>query len=512
MGQSRALSDFINYGTQSYPANHYILLFWNHGSGPIDGYGYDVLHNGDTVLLSEMQRGIQESELAKKKFSIVGFDACLMGNIETAAVLSPFADYMVASPELEPEEGWDYQWLSVFKETEVAPEEIGKEILSSYQEFYEKRSVQVALAFLDLSKYEKIEREFGTYFSMLSQEKSSKLISEISQKRKQMLGFGESVTFTDSSQLLDMEQMLQTISPIAWDACEIEEVMEELVVDKVFHGYSNEICGVNIYLPSGSDMMLKESLIKYQKTGFCEKYQEFVLSYGEYLEQGEELNLEEILCSQEQDSLNAEFPPELLQEISAVYLMTVKDVEDIEDCAYVIATDSDVEISGTGEVQAKAEEEYMGLKGEIFCLMEQYNSENHTDYLSPILYEQQLCMMKIRFSEENPDGEIVTIVPVSEDRKASKQEYQLHSGDVLTPLYPLFTGENTKKEELKECENIYQEMYYIGNEIVIEEEWDMIPEVVNVENAQCQFGFMIEDNRQQFYYTEPITLEEGKVG
>lgn len=37
MGDADTLTDFVNYGVQSYPANHYGLILWNHGGGPVGG-------------------------------------------------------------------------------------------------------------------------------------------------------------------------------------------------------------------------------------------------------------------------------------------------------------------------------------------------------------------------------------------------------------------------------------------------------------------------------------------
>ncbi|MCR5235609.1 MAG: hypothetical protein K6E34_00220 [Lachnospiraceae bacterium] len=38
----------------------------------------------------------------KGHFDFIGFDACLMATVETAYMLSPYADYMIASEEFEP--------------------------------------------------------------------------------------------------------------------------------------------------------------------------------------------------------------------------------------------------------------------------------------------------------------------------------------------------------------------------------------------------------------------------
>ena len=170
MGESMALSDFINYASGTYPARNYVLLFWNHGNGPVDGYGYDVLHGGDTVMLSEMQEGIENSKLADKKIQLVGFDACLMGSMETAAVMSGYADYMVASAELEPEDGWDYAWLNVFAEENLNGEIIGQNVVEHYYQFFETQDCQIMLSCLDLGAYQEIREDFSIYLNHLLKE------------------------------------------------------------------------------------------------------------------------------------------------------------------------------------------------------------------------------------------------------------------------------------------------------------------------------------------------------
>ncbi|MEG1778181.1 MAG: clostripain-related cysteine peptidase, partial [Angelakisella sp.] len=65
---------------------------------------------------------------------LVGFDACLMATIETAAALSPYARYMVASQELEPGTGWDYTaWLNFLASAPTSTGlELGKTICDSF--------------------------------------------------------------------------------------------------------------------------------------------------------------------------------------------------------------------------------------------------------------------------------------------------------------------------------------------------------------------------------------------
>jgi hypothetical protein len=51
--------------------------------------------------------------MADKAFDFVAFDACLMGSVEIADCLEGRAGYVIASPELEPQDGYDYSWMTV---------------------------------------------------------------------------------------------------------------------------------------------------------------------------------------------------------------------------------------------------------------------------------------------------------------------------------------------------------------------------------------------------------------
>ena len=102
MGDSGTLADFINWGLKNYSSEHMGLVFWDHGSGSINGACFDEIYSYDSLDLMEIKDGLKRSiGKAGGKFDFIGFDACLMATIETAAVLQGYADYMVASEETE---------------------------------------------------------------------------------------------------------------------------------------------------------------------------------------------------------------------------------------------------------------------------------------------------------------------------------------------------------------------------------------------------------------------------
>ena len=105
------LADFIRWGTENYPADRYILLLWDHGAGPVYGFGYDEFQGDYAALtLDEMKQALDANPGVH--FDMIGMDCCIMGSLETCVALQPYCDYMVLSEDFEPGIGWSYkEWM-----------------------------------------------------------------------------------------------------------------------------------------------------------------------------------------------------------------------------------------------------------------------------------------------------------------------------------------------------------------------------------------------------------------
>lgn len=127
----QTLSDFIGWGVENYPANRYILLLWDHGGGPVYGFGVDEFQEDEyaSLTLDEMQQALGEHP--DVHFDIIGMDCCIMASVETCKVLAPYCDYTVLSEDFEPEIGWSYQdWMSMLEnDPAVDTVELGKAIV-----------------------------------------------------------------------------------------------------------------------------------------------------------------------------------------------------------------------------------------------------------------------------------------------------------------------------------------------------------------------------------------------
>ncbi len=150
------LTEFIKYCDANYPANRNQLIFWDHGGGSISGYGYDEKNKvSGSMDLAEINQALKKAGVT---FDFVGFDACLMATLETALMLSPYADYLIASEETEPGVGWYYtDWLTELgKNTSMSTLDIGKNIVDDFVDTCASkcRGQKTTLSVVDLAELE----------------------------------------------------------------------------------------------------------------------------------------------------------------------------------------------------------------------------------------------------------------------------------------------------------------------------------------------------------------------
>ena len=184
MTRPATLRRFIEFCAEKYPANRNELILWDHGGGSISGYGYDEKNprNGSMALsgLNEALTG------AGVRFDFIGFDACLMGTLETGLSLAPHADYLIASEETEPGIGWYYtDWLTALSaDTSMPTVEIGKRIVDDFVATCDRRCAgqKTTLSVVDLAELEKTVpgkfSDFAQSLSGLLEEKEFKAVSD----------------------------------------------------------------------------------------------------------------------------------------------------------------------------------------------------------------------------------------------------------------------------------------------------------------------------------------------
>jgi hypothetical protein len=215
MGDPRVLEGFIKWGIKKYPAEHYLLVVWNHGNGWDDENVYrvarkimnlNVRRRGEVVVPAkgaakdsvsirrirviggkkfrhalfhtsimkaiktrgiaydddaqdfldniEMKRLLASAKgILKRKIDILGMDACLMSMAEVVYQLRGSVSLTVGSEEVEPGDGWPYDRIlaKLTKKPTMMPSELATTIVNEYLASY-PANAGVTQSACDLSK------------------------------------------------------------------------------------------------------------------------------------------------------------------------------------------------------------------------------------------------------------------------------------------------------------------------------------------------------------------------
>ena len=168
MGRMRTLSDFLTWGAAQYPSEHMGVVLWNHGGGSITGVCFDETEDYDSLSLRELDAALLNVCGAMgRKYDFVGFDACLMGSLETANILASYADYMLASEEIEPGSGWDYEAIGEYlvRHPGADGRAFGQAVCDSYQKACSGDGYGdiCTLALIDLSRMDPLLVAFNDF-------------------------------------------------------------------------------------------------------------------------------------------------------------------------------------------------------------------------------------------------------------------------------------------------------------------------------------------------------------
>lgn len=199
-GDPQVLLDFIKWSARNYPAEHYLLVLWNHGAGWDDTNIYRAVRNQlrlnvmrkasiaitargkaratipadqlravtgrrfrRALFMTTIEKGLQERAIAfddqakdfldnietkkilkeaktilKQKIDILGMDACLMSMGEVVWQVRESVDVTVGSEEVEPGQGWPYDTIlaDLVRKPSMSPQELSSVIVKRYVASY----------------------------------------------------------------------------------------------------------------------------------------------------------------------------------------------------------------------------------------------------------------------------------------------------------------------------------------------------------------------------------------
>jgi hypothetical protein len=304
-GDPKVLLDFVDWAAANYKANRYALILWNHGGGwepaEVDriagkarARGYSVReasersasplgrvffrttlqkiltlpssneraicsddgsgHSLDTIELGQVLK--QAVKKLGQPIDLLGMDACLMSNLEVAYQARPYAHYLVASEESEPNEGWPY--TAVLRKWVARPKaptaDLAKHIVDAYIKSYVDAgySGAVTQSALDLARLDTVAGPLDGLADALIAA-MPRVRDKVWQAQRKSAHFWHNTLWDVKHFCQELEKLtprtkVRTAAKATRTA--LRRGSKRLVIAESHHGPSVESCGgLTVYLP-----------------------------------------------------------------------------------------------------------------------------------------------------------------------------------------------------------------------------------------------------------------------
>ena len=213
MGDSKTLSDFLNFVYDNYKTDKYDLIFWNHG-GAIQGAEYDELYKYEVLSLDDMETAMVASPFNKdNKLETIIFSTCLNGTIEVANVFKDYSEYLVASEESTSSvlTGSDFEFLHDIETNDTAYD-VSYKFLTNYKNkmknFYEITGYNAQKGYstysiVDLAYVDSFVNDVNEFFADIDLASNFNLVARVRKNIYQYPAIDDSYNMVDLYNLVD---------------------------------------------------------------------------------------------------------------------------------------------------------------------------------------------------------------------------------------------------------------------------------------------------------------------
>lgn len=533
MADSATLTDFIQYCSSNYAADHYGLVLWDHGGGVVGGYGYDENFGGDSMSLTEMSRALDDASV---HLDMLGFDACLMANFETCLMAAPYADYLIASEEPEPGCGWYYtDWIGKLSENcGIPPKRYGRQIIDDYitESGWDSPSMYSTLGMFDLQQVtQKLLPALSQFSDDAVQQLSAGEYRRISQSRSNTRAVYQSEL--DHIDLLDYAHHSQSET-----ADQLEQAVSDCVVyyRETENGSGDN--GLSILFPyydlSALDMLEE----MYQTLGYDDAYPAFLEQFANVMAGGQISvsgfsNTQNHAAASEYSGFqwfdaDAGYDESYYETYSAdlsllgttevdgrwVLELSEEDWEIVNDAAmqmfavydgfYVdMGLDDYCEFDDYGNLIVEYDQTWVALDGQVVPFFhESYTSDGDSFFTCgsvPCVYNGIDAEIVLVWDTEHPSGYAAGVRPVYTDSVAAKGLYDICDGDTFQVYYDIYDEDLNYVETMTLDDEIFtvQDSLEVGYADAAEQLGDTF------------IYYVLEDIYNNTYYTDSIAyLEE----
>ncbi len=257
MGDPAVLENFVSYGVENHPNDKTGLVIWDHG-GSWKGAAWDETSGNDNLTVAEIATAIDGGLTAAgaEKLDMIGFDACLMATYEVASAVAPLADYLVASEEVEPGNGWDWSTVST-PIGGITTEDMGDQILQGFtDESQAANENSTTLSVVDLKQLPALDTALSD-LALAMTDQARDQIGRVGYARNQAIGFGKDPQPENDYFSVDMGDLATTLvglSGMEDSSQAVLDALDNVVVQHLNGPVAGKATGLAAYFPPSSDL------------------------------------------------------------------------------------------------------------------------------------------------------------------------------------------------------------------------------------------------------------------
>lgn len=421
MGQADSLTDFLVWGEKNYGAGQMSVILWDHGGGSLKGVCYDEQNNNDALTLEELGNSFKNARTTtNRNYDFIGFDACLMATYDVADLLSPYADNLIASEEVEPSGGWNY---SAFI-SELGKDDYYSVILSSYADkCIASGKENYTLSKIDLTSFSEIR----TAFNLFCENISEKDLTYLSKNAGSSICFGTN-KYNLYTNLIDL-----SLFALSCDDKGIAEAIKKNV-DSVSGKYEKGAAGISLYFPLNST----ESVSDYISICNNEIYNSFLQKNFtdaqkdliKFVNKGEDNN------GKLKVTVSADSQPNVVKTTYRLYRF--EEIGEEAEIVYGMGEDTDIEYDGNCGYTVSFEGRWITFNGEYISSNVKEDNKNYTQFSSPIYVNGVFSDMIMVYDKIVRKVKLQGYIPMEGNRDGVMLTGRLtdfKTGDIITLLY-----------------------------------------------------------------------------
>lgn len=474
MGDPDTLADFLSFCKKEYPADHKIMLFWDHGGGAF-GFGSDDIFGGDGLSLKETREAfskVYKADSNNPPFDIIGYDACLMASVEVADSLNGYGRYLAASEELENGEGWNHTaWLGeLAAHPEMNAAQVGKEMVDSYVEYYANQSIQLewygvdnmcTFSLVDISKAHQVYEAYSKFAAAALKDavKSEDVMASLGRATNKSVRYGMYVykTYNTVDLGLFMENMAEDYPN---ETKAVLTALDNAVIYNRATSYGEDSMGLSVYFPTDiedfsglakyisyiNDICDNKDIAALYYYKFAGCFNDEFQAYADEKGYGKAKILDtSALKKLSSADVKVEGDGRFSLVLDNVQKDMVQDIgldifrmdEDNEKAIYY-GEDSQLNLDDEGKLETTFNGKWIMFGGQPLSVEKIDESNNTITYRAPVSYNDVDSYLTILYDMEKNDMSILGVIKMNEETEAdtmNRNTKNVESGAKIRPIY-----------------------------------------------------------------------------